>query len=256
MKNSTFHIAILIFFASLLVFPARLLAQDGSLDLNFDSDGLVTTAVGASHERAFSVVLQSDGKIIVAGNSFNGAVVDFAIVRYNTDGSLDNSFDLDGIVTTTFGPWDAYGVSAAIQADGKILVAGNIGNGANSDFVLVRYNSNGSLDSSFGIEGIATTAIGTYGEFVYAMTIQSDGKILVAGSSDNGPDDDFALVRYNTDGSLDNAFSSDGKVTTSIGTANDVANAMVLQPDGKIVLSGVSYNGSDFDFTLVRYNTN
>jgi uncharacterized delta-60 repeat protein len=256
MKNSTLLVATIILMSSSLVFPARFFAQDGALDLTFDADGIVTTTIGTSHERAFSVAIQSDGKIVAAGNSFNGAVVDFAVVRYNTDGSLDTSFDTDGMETTTFSPWDAYGVSAAIQADGKILVAGNIGNGANTDFILVRYNSDGSLDSSFGTDGVVTTGIGTYGDFVYAMRIQSDEKIVVAGSSDNGPNDDFALVRYNSDGSLDMTFSSDGKVTTSIGSANDVANAMVLQSDGKIVLSGVSYNGSDFDFTLVRYTAN
>jgi len=256
MKNSTLLVATIILMSSSLVFPARFFAQDGVLDLTFDADGIVTTTIGTSHERAFSVAIQSDGKIVAAGNSFNGAVVDFAVVRYNTDGSLDTSFDTDGMVTTTFSPWDAYGVSAAIQADGKILVAGNIGNGANTDFILVRYNSDGSLDSSFGTDGVVTTGIGTYGDFVYALKIQSDEKIVVAGSSDNGPNDDFALVRYNSDGSLDMTFSSDGKVTTSIGSANDVANAMVLQWDGKIVLSGVSYNGSNFDFTLVRYTAN
>ena len=104
--------------------------------------------------------------------------------------------------------------SVAIQSDGKIVAAGDSNNGSNSDFALVRYNTDGSLDTSFDSDGKVTTAIGSGTDEAYSVAIQSDGKIVAAGYSNNGSNNDFALVRYNTDGSLDTSFDSDGKVTT------------------------------------------
>jgi uncharacterized delta-60 repeat protein len=227
---------------------------DGSLDNNFDSDGKVTTTIGSGDDFGMSIAIQSDGKIIVAGKSFNGSNNDFALVRYNTNGSLDNSFDSDGKVTTAIGSGSDAGNSVAIQSDGKIVVAGNSNNGSNNDFALVRYNANGSLDNTFDSDGRVTTAIGSYDEYGMSVAIQNDGKIVVAGGSYNYSD--FTLVRYNADGSLDNTFDSDGKVTTAIGSGNDFGNSVAIQSDGKIVVAGVSFNGSSNDFALVRYNAN
>jgi uncharacterized delta-60 repeat protein len=110
-------------------------AADGDLDTDFDTDGIVTTPGG--HGRA--VAVQSDGKIVVAGYSNNGSNDDFAVVRYNSDGSLDTSFDTDGIVTTPIGSSNDYGWAVAVQSDGKIVVAGSSSNGSNDDFAVVRY---------------------------------------------------------------------------------------------------------------------
>ncbi len=98
------------------------------------------------------------------------------------------------------------------------MAAGYSDNGSNNDFALVRYNTDGSLDTTFDSDGKVTTAIGSGSDYAYSVAIQSDGKIVAAGYSDNGSNDDFALVRYNTDGSLDTTFDSDGKVTTAIGS--------------------------------------
>ena len=102
---------------------------DGTLDTSFDSDGIVTTDFGPGDDRAFSVVVQPDGKILVAGDSDNGSNIDFALVRYNADGSLDTSFDGNGRLITDFGSGDDRGYSVALQPDGKIVVAGRTGNG-------------------------------------------------------------------------------------------------------------------------------
>jgi len=229
---------------------------DGSLDTTFDTDGKVTTQIGSGSEIANSVVLQSDGKIVAAGSSDNGSNYDFAIVRYNTDGSLDTTFDTDGKVTTPIGSRSdtAYGV--VLQSDGKIVAAGYSFNGSDNDFAIVRYNTNGSLDTTFDTDGKVTTPIGSRSEIAFSVVLQSDGKIVAAGSSDNGSNYDFAIVRYNTDGSLDTTFDTDGKVTTPIGSRSDTAYGVVLQSDGKIVAAGYSFNGSDNDFAIVRYNTN
>jgi uncharacterized delta-60 repeat protein len=244
--------------ALLLIAPGLLptfsYAQPGSLDLSFDNDGKVTTTIGSGDDDGYSVAIQSDGKIVVAGYSYNGSDNDFALVRYNADGSLDNTFDSDGKVTTAIGSSDDQGNSVVIQSDGKIVVAGSSNNGSNDDFALVRYNADGSLDNTFDSDGKVTTAIGNGNDEGNSVAIQSDGKIVVAGYSYNGSDNDFALVRYNADGSLDNTFDSDGKVTTAIGSGMDIGLSVAIQSNGKIVVAGYSYNGSDNDFALVRYN--
>ncbi len=225
----------------------------GSLDTGFGTGGKVTTPIGINEE-GYSVAIQSDGKIVVAGCSNNGSNDDFAVVRYNSDGSLDNGFGTGGKVTTPIGIGDDYGTSVAIQNDGKIVVAGYSYNGSNYDFAVVRYNSDGALDTGFDGDGIVTTPIGI-NEEGYSVAIQSDGKIVVAGCSNNGSNYDFAVVRYNSDGSLDNGFDGDGKVTTPIGTGDDYGTSVAIQNDGKIVVAGYSYNGSNYDFAVVRYNS-
>ena len=225
---------------------------DGSLDTTFDTDGKVTTPIASGDDRAYSVVLQSDGKIVAAGYSYNGSDNDFAIVRYNTDGSLDTSFDTDGKVTTPITRFDV-ATSVVLQSDGKIVAAGYSYNGPDNDFAIVRYNTNGSLDTTFDTDGKVTTPIGSSGDVATSVVLQSDGKIVAAGYSHNGTDSDFAVVRYNTNGSLDTTFDTDGKVTTPIGSGNEEANSVVLQSDGKIVVAGSSVNGSNYDFAVVRY---
>jgi len=233
---------------------------DGTLDTSFDSDGKVTTDIGVSTEDyIYSLDLQSDGKIVVAGNSYGGGQSDFALVRYNTNGSLDTTFDMDGKVVTDIGAAIADNArSAAMQSDGKIVVAGFSNIDASSDFVVVRYNLDGSLDTTFDNDGKVTTDIGSSSsDSAVSVVLQSDGKIVVVGISDSGGSSDFALVRYNVDGSLDTTFDNDGKVTTDIGsTSSDSAESVVLQSDGKIVVAGNSYSGGQSDFALVRYNSN
>ena len=238
---------------------------NGSLDTSFDGDtsmpgypgnGKVTTAVVSEDDYGHGVAIQSDGKIVVAGYSDNGSNYDFTVVRYNgLDGSLDTSFDGDGIATTTVGIGGDYGISVAIQTDGKIVEAGYSDNGPNPDFAVVRFNTDGSLDSSFGTGGKVMTAIGSGNDSGFSVAIQSDGKIVEAGFSSGVSGADFAVVRYNTDGSLDNSFSGDGLVTTAVSGNNDGAGSVAIQNDGKIVAAGINWNGSDYDIALVRYNT-
>jgi uncharacterized delta-60 repeat protein len=230
--------------------------SDGSLDTTFDGDGKVTTAVGSSHDEAHGVAIQSDGKIVVAGFSDNGSNNDFALTRYNSDGSLDTTFDGDGKVTTDVGSSHDYAYSVAIQSDGKIVVAGYSVNGGSSNFALTRYNSNGSLDTTFDGDGKVTTAVGSSADYAFSVAIQSDGKIVVAGYSLNGSNYEFALTRYNSNGNLDTTFDGDGKVTTAVGSSDDFARGVAIQSDGKIVVAGSSVNGGSNNFALTRYNSN
>ncbi len=244
-NNSTLFIGIMIF-VSVISY-----GQPGSLDGDFDADGKVTTAIG-SVSGGQSVVIQPDGKIIIAGISFNGADNDFAVVRYNIDGSLDNSFNVDGIVTTDFAGRTDLAISVALQADGKIVAAGYLFNGTDEDFAVARYHIDGSLDTTFGAAGFVTTDFAGKTNAASSVAVQADGKIIVAGNSNNVTDNDFAVVRYNMDGSLDNSFSVDGIVTADFAGNYDIANSVVVQADGKIVAAGTSDNS---EFAVVRYNT-
>lgn len=238
-----------------LDFAVARLNADGSLDNTFDGDGKMTTPVLSGDDSTFALAIQSDGKIVVAGQSY-ASNLDFAVIRLNTDGSLDTSFDADGKVTTAISSYEDLGRAVAIQTDGKIIVAGYSFTGTNYDFVLVRYNTNGSLDTSFDGDGKAITGVLSSTDQAYAVTIQADGKIIAAGYTYNGSNIDFALVRYNTNGSLDTSFDFDGRVITPVLTSTDQINAVSVQPDGKIVAAGQSRNGTYYDFALVRYNAN
>jgi uncharacterized delta-60 repeat protein len=150
------------------------------------------------------------------------------------------SFGTGGKITTGFGTGTLdYGYALALQSDGQILVAGYSNAAGDYDFALACYNAAGALDSSFGTGGLATTPIGagSSGDYGYAVAIQSDGKILMAGYASNGANNDFALARYNANGSLDTSFDADGKVTTNLGW-EDEAYAVAIQSDGAIVVAG------------------
>jgi len=232
---------------------------DGSLDTSFDGDGIVATSFGVgSFAPSYRSALQPDGKIVVAG-SFTpgpGQPYDFALARYNTDGSLDTSFDGDGKLTTAFGAGDDFGRSVAVQSDGKIVVVGNSFNGAIYELAVARYNADGSLDTSFGGDGKVTTAVGTnQQEGLQSVALQPDGRILVAGVGFNGTNDDFAVVRYNTDGSLDATFDEDGILVLSVGPGDDNAFDVVIRPDGSMVAVGQTQTGTGLAIGLVIIGT-
>jgi large repetitive protein len=227
--------------------------SDGTLDTSFGGTGKILTPVGSGNDLGYSIAIQPDGKLVVAGYAFNGSNNDFAVTRYNSDGTLDTSFGSTGKLTTPIGSGNDLGYSVAIQADGKIVVAGKA-TGSNDDFALTRYNSNGTIDTSFGNAGKIITSIGSSGDEGQSVVIQPDGKVVVAGYASNGTNNDFALTRYNSNGTLDASFGDTGKVTTPIG-ANDEGYSVVIQPDGKLVVAGYAFNGSNNDFAVTRYNS-
>ncbi|MEH2208188.1 MAG: putative Ig domain-containing protein [Nostoc sp.] len=210
--------------------------SNGSLDTSFGTAGTVINNLGSS-DIAYSVALQDDGKILLAGVSNSN----FAVLRYNSNGSLDTNFGTAGKVITNLGSTDI-ARSIALQDDGKILVAGV----SNNNFAVVRYNSNGSLDTSFGTAGTLINNLGST-DIAYSIALQDDGKILLVGVSNNN----FAVVRYNSNGSLDTNFGTAGKVITNLG-GTDIAYSVSVQANGKIIVAGSSSN----NFALVRYNSN
>ena len=228
---------------------------DGSLDTSFGTDGLVTTYLGRSWKGTGAVAIESDGSILVAGG-YGG---DFGLLHYFSDGTQDTDFGdvtgCSGIVT-----------AMTLDANGNILVAGPSAQAyVGNQFAVMRFNPDGTPDDTFGADGDGTvsTMISAYNSPPTAIAIQpSDGKILVAGQTTNsdGTTTDFALVRYNTDGSLDTSFGNGGIVTTSFGDGADGATGVAVQADGQIVVSGVSQldgngnNTGEDHFALARYN--
>ncbi|MBI2595273.1 hypothetical protein HYW46_00885 [Candidatus Daviesbacteria bacterium] len=244
-----------IFFSFLAFIPKPVFAAPGTLDLSFGTNGIVSTEFSADPDAtdgtfALAASLQPDGKIVAGGFGFTGTDWDFAVARYNPDGSLDTTFDNDGKVMTSFGSTSEI-LALKIQEDGKIVATGDVSSTTTtSDFGLVRYNSDGSLDSTFGMSGKVTTDFGG-SESPQGLVILNDGKIMVAGNKD----ENFMLVRYNSNGTLDTTFGTNGYVVTDFGGV-DGATSLLLQSDGKLVAGG--YNGTDFAstrFAAARYNS-
>ncbi len=238
-------------FCLIIALTLNIKAQSVVPDSTFSFDGKVTTNFGNIDDRGYSAKIQNDGKILVAGWTNNGSNYDFALARYNINGSLDSTFNFDGKTTLDFGGYDDRGYSLAIQKDNKIVVAGYACLPI-CCFAIVRYNIDGSLDSSFNYDGKVLTSFGSSNSYGYSLAIQNDNKIVVLGYYDNGPDADFALARYNFDGSLDNSFDYDGKLTTDFGSWGDMGYSIAIQSDGKILAVGRT-NGN---IALARYNSN
>ena len=234
---------------------ARYLAN-GALDTNFNGTGKVITAIGSGNDAAYSVALQPDGKIVVAGRCSNGNKTDFCLARYVDSGALDVSFNGSGTVITAISSGNDVARGVALQPDGKIVVAGYCSNGITYDFCLARYLASGTPDVSFNGSGTVITPIGVGDDYAISLALQPDGKIIVAGVCSNGANSDFCLARYLANGIFDTSFNSTGKVITPIGSSNDYGYSVALQPDGKIVVAGYCEGGANIDFCLARYLAN
>jgi uncharacterized delta-60 repeat protein len=235
-------------------FSCSLFAQDGTLDNTFGTNGKASFTVSGLQDAANAFALQADGKMVTAGTYINGGSWDFVVVRLNTDGSPDNTFGTAGKVTTSITSGNDVPYRLAIQTDGKIVVAGYGNNGANNDVIVVRYNTNGTLDNTFDGDGKVITNLGS-NEAAFALTIQPDGKIIAAGASTSGGQQEATAFRYNTDGSPDNTFDGDGVVVFSGPLTNDNIREVAVQTDGKIIMAGAdNYSGGNFHGELVRLN--
>lgn len=241
--------------------PTTTQASPGDLDPTFGGTGKVTTLVGQYLSSGHALALQEDGKIVVVGRSSvwkanygSGhwrSVT--AILRYNIDGTLDTAFGEAGVTTLQLSDVADEATAVAIQGDGKIVVAAYTNNDYQGVFGVVRLNPDGTLDATFDDDGKAVAGfIGPYDDYAQAVALQSDGKIVVGGyvGSLYANDTNFALVRFNPDGSVDSSFGIDGSVATDVG-AEDVANAMVIQADDKILLGGSVSPGG---FAVARYD--
>lgn len=236
----------------------RSVPSAGSLDPTFAGDGSVTTSVRSLWDYGRDVTMQADGKMVVAGSSTNPSGSndpDFAVVRFNSDGSLDNSFGSGGKVTTDFNKLGDAAYAIAVQSDGKIVVGGNgtmnVKGSSVGVYALVRYNTNGTLDNSFGTKGKVQTDMGLGAAGIRDITLLAGGKILASGAIGNH----IGLARYNANGTLDTTFGSGGKVITSLGIGS---TRMAMQTDGKMVVvsSTSTAHGSNPNILTARFNAN
>jgi uncharacterized delta-60 repeat protein len=176
---------------------ARLLSS-GALDTTFDGDGRLVIDVSGSSmdDECKAVVTQNDDKIIVVGSSDNGSDKDLLIARFNTNGNIDTSFGVNGIVVIDVGGADDEALSVELDSSQRIVVSGYTNNGSNEDVVLVRLETDGSRDTKFGSNGVVTTSVGSGDERSTSLSIQADGKIVLGGYTDNGTDKDYLVLRY------------------------------------------------------------
>ncbi|MFD8975614.1 calcium-binding protein [Streptomyces sp. NPDC059593] len=227
------------------------LDTEGNLDPSLGGDGAVVAGFTPSSPQdaggiARSMALQPDGRIVSVGY-VGGTAFDIGVVRYLPDGTLDTGFSGDGMVSADFGATE-FGHAVAVQPDGRILAAGSGGAG----FALLRYNADGSPDAGFGTGGRTSVAFPGDGGIAYAMALQQNGKIVLAGRADDpnsAEANDFGVARFHPNGTVDTGFGGDGFVVTGFGDFEE-ARAVLVQPDGKIVAAGY---GAGFAFALARY---
>ena len=201
--------------------------------------------------------LQSNGDIICGGWTTTEFNPNFLVLRFLSNGNLDNSFGINGEAVTSFNQSGEQIFDLKISADDKITAGGINEDGRQNDFAIARFNSNGSLDSSFANTGKTTVIFSDTSTYGDGVALQKDGKALLAGSIlyNNNTAEDYALIRFNADGSVDSSFGNNGTVITDFGFL-DYANSVLLQSNGKIIASGESddYFIPSYSASLARYN--
>jgi uncharacterized delta-60 repeat protein len=224
----------------------RIVAGGGHLLARYLADGTLDPAFGAGGRvqpqgsgRITALALQSDGSVVTAETD---------LVRYRPDGSVDPSFNASLSISSCS--------ALALQPDGRIIAVGSVYTNGNSDFALVRYNRDGTFDTTFGAGGMVRTDLRSSGDVAHAVALGSDGRIVVAGWTSVGNRVEIAVVRYLPDGRLDPAFGAGGIATTAIGPANADARTVLIQPDGRIVVAGQAAgnaDGTNLNFAVARY---
>jgi uncharacterized delta-60 repeat protein len=220
--------------------------SDGTFDQTFINGGFTSTAVGIGNDVATSVAAQPDGKILVGGVAQS---LGYSVVRFNSDGFIDTTFDGDGKASFGFanvsGSTNVIFSSMLLQSNGKIIFTGST-----ADLTAIRINANGTIDSSFGVNGAASAINAGVGR---AAVLQPDGKIIVVGAFGN-PQTNPIAARYNSDGTLDTSFGTNGVAVIPSGANGIVPNSVTLQSDGKIVIGGeaIDTTGNSSDFAVIR----
>jgi uncharacterized delta-60 repeat protein len=244
---------------------------DGSLDATFNPSapatcpgtfnvvgcqGLVEVQASGNTSRARSVVVQADGKYVVGGFALDSVGgTKFALVRYNVNGTLDTSFGSSGKVLTAVGNGGVSGIfSLALQADGKIVAAGTASDGGRDKFALVRYNANGTVDTTFGSGGMTLTPVGSGDANLNSLAVDDSGNLVVAGSALTGTDHVFALARYGSDGALDTSFGYGGTTLTSIGSDGGAVARSVATQGQQLLVGGVASDAGVAQFAFARYD--
>lgn len=240
--------------------------SNGAVDGTFGTNGVVVAGQDPNFSISFGdLAIQPDGKIVVVGTQITGGHTYPAVIaRFNENGTLDENFRIKYFDDTNFpGSLQHFARGVAFQADGKIILSGNmVSNEGNSNIALGRLTTGPDawLDPTFGTNGQGTvvTPLANFTHGRGALSIQSDGKIVLAGTmtnSFNPVNENLVIARYASNGILDSTFGGSGIVITDLGQ-NEVGNDLAVQSDGKLIVAGKIYSGTASDFLLVRYNSN
>ncbi len=220
--------------------------QSAGLDPGFGGFGSASGFADIKNMTVQAITQDDQQRILVAGYLLVNPTQYIQVQRFNTDGSLDNGFSFSALV-------EGEPHAVAVDGSGRILVAGQ----AQNNFFLMRLKSSGALDTSLGLTGVVYADFDGQADSAEALGVQSNGSIVVGGWGKIGGDEDFAVARYLTNGSLDASFGGDGKVTTGFGSREDYAYALALLPGNGVLLAGtaydISFGGSNFDFGVAKY---
>ena len=220
----------------------------------FPASPYALTDISTTDNKAYSLTLY-ENKILVGGFSYNGTNDDFAITRYNSDGTLDTTFGSSGTAITSFGTGTASIQGLTTTADGKTIAAGYVYNGTTYDVAIAQYTTDGSIDSTFGNAGTIIVDMFSSTDVAKDVISLDNGNVLVAGYTQNGFDYEGALIMFDSNGELDLEFGSSGKSLTSVSCGDYQIKSIALQDDGKILAVGIIDCGNS-DFVLARYNPN
>jgi len=240
------------------------LKPNGSPDSTFNVDGKKMIRLGTDYDLPRSIILYLNGKILVAGSASNGTNYDFGIARLNAGGCLDSTFNDIGIRIIPLGYGNDIGKCVALDANGKLLIAGNSFDENNIDFGITRLNSNGSLDKTFNNTGKLILPIGNGDLYMYSditnIAQDANGSVLVAGSTFNGTDNDFGVVRLKYNGMPDSSFDEDGKALLPVGNFDDYVYGINLDYNDKIILFGrsfthIEHHTDSSNGSIIRLNT-
>lgn len=230
--------------------------KDGTLDSSFGTGGVFAYNGGAGKaDKGFAAAIAQDGGIVLTGSSIAAAKEDVLVLKVTSDGKLDPSFGTGGVAIYS-GPGDEsdYGNAVAIQPDGRIVIVGASSRGGQFDILTLRYNPDGTLDRSFA--GTGATTFGRPGDlydYAWGVAIQPDGKLVLAGATANGTDNDGLILRYLPDGTLDEGFASSGVFTFAVpGAAEESLAALALQDDGRIVAAGYANDRTRDGVLIIR----
>jgi uncharacterized delta-60 repeat protein len=230
--------------------------SNGALDISWNGTGRVVTSI-AIDDIVNAIAVQPNGRVLLAGYCFDGIKSSFCSLRYLADGTLDTSWGSagTGMVTTAIGGVDGdYANGIALQPDGKVLLGGNCRSATNYNFCAARYNVDGTLDTHWNGTGKVVTPMGSTSARVYGIALLPDGGVLLAGYCEGSVVSDVCAARYHASGALDTSWNGTGKVSTSVGSGSSIANAMALQPDGKLLLAVECESGGRSDFCAIRYD--
>jgi len=229
------------------------LNPDGTPDNSFNSTGYRIVDIQMTENAGKSLALQPDGKIVIVGWVHNGSNFDICLLRLNSNGSFDTGFGTSGKIVLNLGSTE-FGMAVDILSDEKILVTARRYNGSNSDFALLRYLSNGVLDTNFGVNGISSKDFSNSNEIPYDSSVLPDGSILVVGDADQSGFSVFFAAKFSNDGVSLSNFGNNGFATVHVGNGNNGVNTLEIQNDGKILIGGYAYEGSETSLALVRLN--